>query len=434
LAFCSEFQNFKEIPLSRKQPREDDKRTEVRLQIVVVSPFLDRRHGTELCIIEQIERLSSKYGWGIHLFSQHVENINGLLTEAPKSSATGFVCWHKVSDVPGPHILKFLWWFLANRSARKRALKRFEECPLLVYSPGINCLDADAITVHIVFHEFYARVRGELDLLKIPVSKWPVTLHRKIYYQLIMALERRVYRDPKVHLAAVSKLVSAQLEKHFGRTDSVVIPNAVDTVIFRSEARLARRSVSRQSLRLGDSDFVVLLIGNDWKKKGLDQLLRALAIIEIPIQLLVVGKDDPGLYRPALRQLRLEERVRFLTPSPDVLSFYAAADAYVAPSLEDAFGLPILEAMACGLPVIASIQAGASENVLDGVTGYLLRDPMNHVELAYLIRRLADDSSAAQKLGASAAQYVQSSVSWDHNASATREFLENVLVSKQIQN
>jgi glycosyltransferase involved in cell wall biosynthesis len=175
-----------------------------------------------------------------------------------------------------------------------------------------------------------------------------------------------------------------------------------------------------------------LLIGNDWKKKGLDQLLRALAVIEIPIQLLVVGNDDPGLYRPALRQLRLDSRVRFLAPSADVLSFYAAADGYVAPSLEDAFGLPILEAMACGLPVIASVQAGASENVLDGATGYLLRDPMNHVELADLIRRLAVDRSAAQKLGDAAAHYVQASVSWDRNASMTREFLENTLASRQI--
>ena len=401
------------------------------MQIVVVSPFLDRRHGTELCIIEQIERLSSKYGWGIHLFSQHVENINGLLTEAPKSSATGFVCWHKVSDVPGPHILKFLWWFFTNRSARKRALKRLEECPLLVYSPGINCLDADAITVHIVFHEFYARVRGELKLLKVPVSKWPVTLHRKMYYKLIMALERRIYANPRVRLAAVSRLVSAQLEKYFGRTDSVVIPNAVDTVAFNSEARLARRSVSRQSMKLDDCDFVVLLIGNDWKKKGLDQLLRALAIIEIPIQLLVVGKDDPGLYRSALRQLGLEGRVRFLAPSADVLSFYAAADAYVAPSLEDAFGLPILEAMACGLPVIASVQAGASENITDGTTGYLLRDPTNHAELAEIILRLAGDRPAAQKIGAAAAKCVQASVSWDRNAAATLEFLENSLASRQ---
>src|SRR5205814_3937555 len=123
-----------------------------------------------------------------------------------------------------------------------------------------------------------------------------------------------------------------------------------------------------------DSDFVILLIGNDWKKKGLDQLLLALAIIEIPIQLLVVGKDDPGLYRPALRQLRLDDRVRFLAPSADVLSFFAAADAYVAPSLEDAFGLPILEAMACGLPVIASVQAVASEHILDGLQGSLVRE------------------------------------------------------------
>jgi glycosyltransferase involved in cell wall biosynthesis len=401
------------------------------LQIVVVSPFLDRRHGTELCIIEQIERLSTKYGWGIHLFSQRVENVNGLLTEDPKSTESGFIRWYSVSDIPGPHLLKFLWWFLSNRSVRKGALQRLGDQSLLVYSPGINCLDADAVTVHIVFHEFYARVRHELSLLKVPVSRWPVTFHRKLYYKLIMALERHIYTDPKVRLAAVSNLVSAQLEKHFGRTDSVVIPNAVDTAIFNSETRLARRSVSRQSLKLDDSDFAVLLIGNDWKKKGLDQLLRALAIIEIPIQLLVVGKDDPGLYRPALRQLQLDDRVHFLAPSAEVLSFYAAADAYVAPSLEDAFGLPILEAMACGLPVIASVQAGASENVVDGATGYLLRDPMNHVELAELIRRLATDKSAARKIGAAAAQYVKASVSWDHNVSATRKFLEKALASRK---
>jgi glycosyltransferase involved in cell wall biosynthesis len=403
------------------------------LQIVVVSPFLDRHHGTELCIIEQIERLSSKHGWGIHLFSQHVEDVNGLTREDPTNTEGGFIRWHSVPDIPGPHLLKFLWWFFSNRSVRKSALKRLGDRPLLVYSPGINCLDADAITVHIVFHEFYARVRHELTLLKVPVSRWPVTLHRKLYYKLIMTLERRIYTDPRVRLAAVSNLVSAQLEKYFGRTDSVVIPNAIDTAIFNSETRLARRSVSRKSLKLDDSDFAVLLIGNDWKKKGLDQLLRALAIVEIPIRLLVVGKDDPGLYRPALRQLRLDDRVRFLAPSADVLSFYAAADAYVAPSLEDAFGLPILEAMACGLPVIASVQAGASENVVDGATGYLLRDPMNHVELAELLRRLAGDKPGARRIGAAAARRVKASVSWDHNVSATRKFLENALASRKIR-
>ena len=176
------------------------------MQIVVVSPFLDRRHGTELCIIEQIERLSSRYCWGIRLFSQRVENVNGLVTADPKSTKSGFIRWYRVFDIPGPHVLKFLWWFFANRAVRKQALKRFENLPLLIYSPGINCLDADAITVHIVFHEFYARVRHELALLKVPISRWPVTLHRKLYYKLIMSLERRIYADRKVRLAAVSSI------------------------------------------------------------------------------------------------------------------------------------------------------------------------------------------------------------------------------------
>src|SRR5204863_9800518 len=137
-----------------------------------------------------------------------------------------------------------------------------------------------------------------------------------------------------------------------------------------------------------------------WKNKGLDQLQQAPAASEIQRQILVVGKDDPGMYRSAIRRLRLDDRVRFLAPSADVLSLYAAADAYVAPTLVDAFGLPILEAMACGLPVIASVQAGASENIIDGTTGYILRDPMNHVELAEIVLRIARDRPAGQKIGA----------------------------------
>jgi hypothetical protein len=60
----------------------------------------------------------------------------------------------------------------------------------------------------------------------------------------------------------------------------------------------------------------------------------------------------------------MQDRLRFEAPSGDVLLFYAAADVYVGPSLEDSFGLPILEAMACGLPVIASAHAGASEMIM----------------------------------------------------------------------
>ena len=123
----------------------------------------------------------------------------------------------------------------------------------------------------------------------------------------------------------------------------------------------------------------------------------------------------------------MQDRLRFETPSSDVLLFYAVADLYVGPSLEDSFGLPILEAMACGLPVIASARAGVSEMVCDGETGLILRDPQDHLQLAHLIQRLYMDQKLCLAMGEAASRYVLANCGWDQNATATREFLEATL-------
>ena len=396
------------------------------MRLAVVSPFLDRQHGTELCVTEQIERLVRQYHWSVELYSQRVSQLNGV---RPASGAfqnsTDSIVWHKVSDVPGPHLLKYLWWFVANHWQRWSDRTAGRVRPDLVYSPGINCLDADVIVVHIVFHAFYERVRPELALNRVPLKTWQRLIHRKLYYKLVMFLERKVYRNPRVRLVAVSSLVAAQLKTHFQRNDVTVIPNAVDTVRFTPEGRTAKRNVSRRSLSYSENDFVALLIGNDWKKKGLDILLTAfVSLTDLPLRVLVVGRDDPNFYRPLLNQLVLQDRVRFEKPSADVLSFYAAADLYVGPSLEDAFNLPMLEAMACGLPVIASVQAGASENIRDYETGLLLRDPRDPDQLVRLIRLLFDDADLRGRIGEAASRYVRNNCSWDHNVARTREFLE----------
>ena len=404
------------------------------MRLAVVSPFLDRQHGTELCIIEQIERLARKDHWSIELYSQKISQFNGVrLASAVSPNEPGIIRWHQVSDIPGPHLLKYLWWFFANYWQRWRDKRSGRVRPDLVYSPGINCPDADVIVVHIVFHEFYARVRSELALQRLPLSIWPRAVHRKLYYKLAMFLEREIYSDPGVRLVAVSSLVAAQLKSHFQREDVTVIPNAVDTLRFTPEERMAKRSASRQSFSYDEGDFVLLLIGNDWKKKGLDTLLKAIGLLnDIPLRLLVIGSDAPGFYRQLVDQFALHDRVRFEKPSMDVLFFYAAADLYVGPSLEDSFSLPILEAMACGLPVIASAKAGASELIRDGETGFILRDPQDQVELASLIRRIQGDGTLRLLVGAAASRYVLTNCSWDDNAEKTRQLLESTLTSLRI--
>jgi glycosyltransferase involved in cell wall biosynthesis len=396
------------------------------LRLAVVSPFLDRRHGTELCIIEQIERFAKQSDWQIHIYSQRVEDVRDLRPDDPSTrDLPGSIVWHRVSRLRGPHLLQYLWWFFANRFRRRSDARTEKFKADITYSPGINCADADVIVVHIVFHEFYKRVRAELNLLHVPLRSWPLIIHRRLYYRLIMALERKIYPNPRVKLIAVSQLVADQLQTYFQRSDVVVIPNAVDTVRFTPDARKDRGSEVRRSYHLEEGDFVCLLIGNDWKKKGLDTLLNACSKLpDLHLKVFVVGSDDPAVYQPLVRRLNLESRVRFLSVSEDVLSFYAAADLYVGPSLEDAFNLPIVEAMACGLPVIASVRAGASELVRDGETGFLLRDPKSPDELAKLIRRLVDDKILCENLGQAASRFVQQNCNWDRNASRTREFLE----------
>jgi glycosyltransferase involved in cell wall biosynthesis len=399
------------------------------MRLTVVSPFLDRQHGTELCIIEQIERLASQHNCEIHLYSQRVQDVRGLRPAAPDlaEKSPGSISWHKVSSIPGPHLLKYLWWFLANHWQRWLDWRSRRVRPDLVYSPGINCLDADVIVVHIVFHAFYERLRSELVLRRVPLRSWLRLIHRKLYYKLIMFLERRIYRDPGVHLVAVSSLVAVQLKSHFQRDDVTVISNAVDTTRFTPEVRQGKRIGSRKLFQYVDSEFVILLIGNDWKKKGLHSLLMALGLLtELPFRVLVVGSDDPDFYRPLLDQIVFRDRIRFEKPSADVLCFYAAADLYVGPSLEDAFNLPILEAMACGLPVIASVHAGSSEYIIGGRTGILLEDPQDYTLLAQLILQMFNDEFMRGRIGRAAARSIQANCSWDQNVEKTKKLLEEL--------
>lgn len=402
-----------------------------KMRIAVVSPFLDRRHGTERCIVEQIERIARQSGCEVHIYSQRVEDL-AVAPFSPGASpaAPGSLVWHKVSAIPGPHLLQFGWWFLANRfqrwfDARFRSL-RFD----LVFSPGINCLDADAVAVHIVFHEFHRLTREEWRFRSVPFRDWPRLIHRRLYYRLIRRLEKRVYSAPRVRLAAVSRLTASELTRHFGRTDVTVIPNAVDTAVFHPAARAARRAAARRAFALGQDDVLLLLLGNDWKKKGLSCLLDSLAACrDLPLRLLVAGRDDPSPYRPLLERLRLQDRVRFAASSPDVLQFYAAADAYVGPSLHDSFALPPAEAMACGLPVITSSQNGGAEMIADGEDGFVLRDPHDSAALAALLRRLCEQPELRRRIGESAARTAQQ-YTWEKNAEMTRRWLEEVLRKK----
>jgi glycosyltransferase involved in cell wall biosynthesis len=141
------------------------------------------------------------------------------------------------------------------------------------------------------------------------------------------------------------------------------------------------------------------------------------------VRLLVVGNDNPEAFRRRAAQLGVENRCRWESSKADVLDFYATADAYVSPSREDSFGLPVAEAMACGLPAITSVSAGVSDYIRDGVDGFVLREPRDAQALARLVARLQVEPDLCSNVGEAAAQKILE-FDWNRNAAAVWELLQ----------
>jgi glycosyltransferase involved in cell wall biosynthesis len=217
----------------------------------------------------------------VHLFAQSVADVKierqGCVG-VPLPSR-GSIHWHRVPTIPGPQLIRFTAWFVLNRWWRSRCA--FD----LVISPGINCLDADMVIVHALFSRL-AEISSSNSDANPGILR---NLHRKAYYSLLRALERRVYRDRRVAIAAVSQRTASLVAQYFGRDDIRVIANGVDSAAFSPEGRLARRESSRSQRGLQPHEFVLLLIGNDCATKGIYTVFEAMAML--PLRLLIVGSD-----------------------------------------------------------------------------------------------------------------------------------------------
>ena len=178
----------------------------------------------------------------------------------------------------------------------------------------------------------------------------------------------------------------------------------------------------------------LLYVGNMLPHKNLDRLLNAFAIVakRFPHQLVIVGRKDPRYY-PALeretKKLGLEKKVLFLDylPVSDLPALYRGADALLLVSLYEGFGLPPLEAMACGTPVVA-----ANIGSLPEVTGdsALLVDPLNVPAIADAIETVLKSSDIRTEMRQKGLKQAQR-FSWKKTAVKTLEILHRVTANKK---
>lgn len=347
----------------------------------MITPRLHRRGGTERSVWEHVARWREDFDLRVYTTSS--------ATDAPEG-----VTVRRVPAAPAPHLLHWASWVVGNH-ARRRWDSLVGLGPDVVVSPGVNALDADVDGVHLLF----ARLAGSADSMAPAADRFR-SLHRRAYFALVSALERRVYGGPAL-VYAVSARDAAEIERRFERpAGSVpVVPHGVDAEAFSPERVAALREVARAAHGL-DGRRVVLLVGNEPTVKGVDLAIDALAKMPDDVVLALAGRFDHAQIGHWIEAAGVADRVVLLGHSADPVRLYALADVAIAPSRQDSFNLPALEALACGLGLVLSDATGLAEHVDGCADVTVLPSPVDPGSLAdavvtMLERTTADGSGRA---------------------------------------
>ena len=218
------------------------------------------------------------------------------------------------------------------------------------------------------------------------------------YHRYVLDAEARVFADPGLKAVICnSQMVKDDIRAHFDVAPEklAVIYSAVDPAEFNLRVR-EQRDAMRREQGFADGHVVFLLVGSGYARKGVPAALKALARLPAAARLAVVGRDNhPARYRRLAARVGVADRVVFAGPQADPRPWYGAADAFVLPTLYDPLPNAVLEALACGLPVVTSTRCGAAERVLAFGAGTACR--AGDVEaVAAAMRALMDEPTRSE--------------------------------------
>ena len=225
----------------------------------------------------------------------------------------------------------------------------------------------------------------------LALFRWPEQVPRRRYHYLSRAIRSAVKSADRV--LAVSEATKADIVELLG-----VDPRKIAVTPLGVDERFTPPTADRLATFRGQPEMNVpylLTVGTLEPRKNLPRLLEAFAELkdEIPHRLVLVGPEGwrTGAMQDALTRLDLGDRVHFtgFVRDEQLPLWYAGADVVVVPSIYEGFGLPVVEAMACGAVVVTSNVSSLPE-VAGGAA--LLIDPSSSGSIAEGIRRILDDS------------------------------------------
>lgn len=277
-----------------------------------------------------------------------------------------------------------------------------------------------------VIFSFLARMRSLVERVVVSYHALGVDARGTVVRPYLRPLLRRM--DAHIAVAEIQKRHLVEVEGL--RPDSVhVIYNGVDTALFRPASNDERSSM-RRALGASDDAMVLMAVGSLKPIKGVDILLRAVAPVmqkHAHVHLVLVGEGpDRTALKSLARELGIADRVLLLGLRDDVDALLRAADALVLASRTEALPTVVLEAMATGLPVVATNVGGIPEMVEHDRSGILVA-PEDVAALGAAIERIVVDGALRRTLGLRGRQIVESRFRIETMCESRMAFFEELL-------
>ncbi len=235
-------------------------------------------------------------------------------------------------------------------------------------------------------------------------------IYRKIELGFHLGMEKILFQNNKQYIA-ISQGVAKDLQTffkiqperihviHHGVDPDRFCPLPVDLAPVKKEFK--------QSLSIGLDQKVVLFVGEP-ERKGLQMAMRSLAACSEAAKkkgvLVAVGVTQTESWISLAYELQIQDQLRLISHTPDVLKYYQMADFFFLPTLYEPFGLVGLEAMSCGLPVVISQCAGVSDLMVHGQSGFLIQDPCSVDEMVEYLETLILNFHRCEAMGRAARQ------------------------------
>jgi UDP-glucose:(heptosyl)LPS alpha-1,3-glucosyltransferase len=198
-------------------------------------------------------------------------------------------------------------------------------------------------------------------------------------------------------IIAISRMVKKDIMDYYHVPEAkiAVVLNCVDLERFQPENQATYRAAKRRDLGIDEKTITLLFAGNNYRLKGLEPLLRAVALLQKRslqgrLRLLVIGRGQVNRFARIAQRLGISACTSFLGAVRGMEAFYAAADIYVQPTFYDPCSLTVLEALASGLPTVTTRFNGAADVMTSDKGGQVIDDPTDTEELARSIAQFFD--------------------------------------------